>query len=83
MSMSHKLARQISPPKGTSMLQSERSPGRQIWRKSSYSITNGECIEVATSQREIKIRDSSHPASGIICASPTSWQRFISEVKQR
>lgn len=56
-------------------------PDMSAWRKASYSIGNGECVEVARSADGlIGVRDSKAPAGGIITMSTTEWKSFLSGV---
>lgn len=42
-----------------------KDPGRSplVWRKSSYSSGNGQCVEVAFRDGRAAVRDSKHPES--------------------
>lgn len=40
--------------------------GQSCWRKSSYSLTIGECVEVTSSSAGIKVRDSNKKESTVI-----------------
>jgi hypothetical protein len=52
------------------------------WRKSSYSISNGACIEVATKVTMVAIRDSLHAEKGVVYYPAANWRAFISMVKK-
>jgi hypothetical protein len=52
------------------------------WRKSSYSIANGACVEVATKVTMVTARDSLHADKGVVCYSAASWRAFISMIKK-
>ena len=55
---------------------------RLNWRKSSYSLVNGECVEVARQQAgEVAVRDSNDAGGAILLYAPTSWGHFIEVVK--
>jgi hypothetical protein len=51
------------------------------WRRALRSIGNGECVEVASTDKHIAVRDSKNP-DGIWLAYPAhSWRAFVSEIK--
>lgn len=51
------------------------------WRKASYSIGNGECIEVAScADGQIGVRDSKSPAGGVVIVSAAKWKSFLSVI---
>lgn len=52
------------------------------WRKSSASVGAGECVEVATSDSLILVRDSRHRSGGpVLELKPTQWRRLLSSVR--
>ena len=52
------------------------------WRKSSYSLGNGECIEIAaTDASVVMIRDSKNPNGAPILCAAAEWRSFLSAVK--
>lgn len=52
------------------------------WRKSSRSIAQTNCIEVAISAGSIGIRDSRNPTGTVLTFSPpTQWTNFIHQIK--
>jgi Domain of unknown function (DUF397) len=52
------------------------------WRKSSYSLGNGECIEIASTDASVvMIRDSKNPGGATILCAPAEWRSFLSAVK--
>ena len=52
------------------------------WRKSSYSVGNGACVEVARQQPgEVAVRDSDDADGAILLYAPTSWGHFIEVIK--
>jgi hypothetical protein len=54
-----------------------------IWRKSSYSGTNGgNCVEVAFNLAgAVAVRDSKNPDSGTLVLRPAAWRALIDSVK--
>jgi hypothetical protein len=63
------------------MPQSERRPRQTVWRKSSYSISVGECIEAISIYKEVGVRDSSNPDLNVMNFSFESWRKFIEDIK--
>jgi Domain of unknown function (DUF397) len=58
------------------------SDSSQNWIKSSYSMTNGNCIEVAGLSRElIGVRDSKNPVGPILGFGSAEWDAFIGHVR--
>jgi Domain of unknown function (DUF397) len=52
------------------------------WIKSSYSMTNGNCIEVAGLSRElIGVRDSKDPAGPVLGFGAAEWGAFVGHVR--
>jgi Domain of unknown function (DUF397) len=51
------------------------------WRKAKRSAGNGACIEVASVDGQIAVRDSMNPGGGRLQYPPYSWQAFVSTVK--
>jgi hypothetical protein len=52
------------------------------WRKSSYSLGNGECIEIGSiGAGVVMIRDSKDAAGPVLRCGPDEWRSFISAVK--
>jgi len=47
------------------------------WRKSSYSGTNGNCVEVAWPTARIALRDSKNSAGPALDFPPVNWQAFL------
>lgn len=51
------------------------------WRKASYSLGNGECIEVSSTQGTVAVRDSTSPDGPIVEYSVTGWNSFLAVYK--
>lgn len=54
------------------------------WRKASYSIGNGECVEAAPIDAGgVAVRDSRNPGAGIVMNSVAEWETFLRVVKSQ
>jgi hypothetical protein len=48
------------------------------WRKSSYSNSQANCVEVArTRSGKVAVRDSRNPGNGALSFGPDEWQTFV------
>lgn len=57
----------------------EAVPG---WRKSSFSVGNGECVEISTTGvTVVKVRDSKNPGGPILTFSRGEWRAFVAGVR--
>ena len=62
------------------MQSADNPPG--IWKKSSYSAHNGNCIEVAGHASDtVRVRDSKNPAGAILDFTVTGWGAFLGGVR--
>src|SRR5690242_16451284 len=52
------------------------------WRKATYSLSNGNCVEVGTGQALIAVRDSTDPDGPVISVSPGEWTEFTEYLKR-
>ena len=53
-----------------------------VWRKSSHSGTQGNCVEVATDMTGIvAVRDSKHPHGAFLAVSRTAWAAFVAGIQ--
>ena len=54
-----------------------------VWHKSSYSGTQGNCVEVARNLPGIvAVRDSKHPSGPVLITSPDEWRTFVADVRR-
>ncbi|MGX1514260.1 DUF397 domain-containing protein [Streptomyces collinus] len=52
-----------------------------VWRRSSYSGGQGDCVEVADNiPTLVPVRDSKRPAGPVITFAPHAWRTFISHL---
>jgi hypothetical protein len=52
------------------------------WRKSSWSNSNSNCVEVAGNLPDaVAVRDSKDPAGAVLFITPAQWRAFAAEVK--
>jgi Domain of unknown function (DUF397) len=58
----------------------ETDLSRAVWRKSTRSNNGGACVEVATLQGIVAVRDSKDPEGAALVFSPQEWQAFTTGV---
>ena len=51
---------------------------RARWRTSSYSGTNGACVEVADSGAQVLLRDTKDREGGYLTVPAAAWTAFLS-----
>jgi hypothetical protein len=51
------------------------------WRKASHSIGNGACVEAASSDGRVLVRDSVNPSGAVVGYAPEAWHVFINSTK--
>jgi Domain of unknown function (DUF397) len=53
-----------------------------VWRTSSHSTQDGNCVEVAVAPPgQIAVRDSKNPQGPPLFLAPQQWQQFTSKLK--
>jgi hypothetical protein len=53
------------------------------WRKSSYSGSQADCVEVGGDSSEITIRDTKNRGNGsVLRLTPSDWARFTTSIKR-
>lgn len=51
------------------------------WRKSSYSGTNGNCVEVGAATSTVLVRDTKNRDGVSLEFGPAAWRHFTTSVK--
>ncbi|MEU6024154.1 DUF397 domain-containing protein [Micromonospora sp. NPDC047134] len=54
---------------------------RNVWRTSSRSGSNGQCVEVRDRGTEIDVRDSKAPTAATLSFGAVAWAAFVSSIK--
>ncbi|MEV4756546.1 DUF397 domain-containing protein [Micromonospora sp. NPDC049559] len=53
-----------------------------VWRKSSRSNSQGQCVEVADNLADVvAVRDTKDRAGGTLTFTPSAWKSFVGGVK--
>jgi len=75
----------VHRPRGFSGPGPQRQAQRTTqWRKSSASLANGNCVEVASGpQRGIGVRDSMDPGGPVLRFTPDEWRTFLGRMRKR
>jgi hypothetical protein len=55
---------------------------RAVWRKSSHSSANGQCVEVAHLDQAIAVRDSKNPDAPKLIFTRHDWSAFMRGLKE-
>ncbi|HET9118342.1 MAG TPA: DUF397 domain-containing protein [Pseudonocardiaceae bacterium] len=56
-------------------------PTPAVWRKSTFSNTQGACVEVATLRSGVGVRDSKNPAGPSLRFPADEWTTFTAGVR--
>ncbi|MFE2934682.1 DUF397 domain-containing protein [Streptomyces sp. NPDC059278] len=60
----------------------QHDPTQLIWRKSSYSSGNGQCLEVGDGIQDVTpVRDSKSDRGPLLVFRDSSWSAFLTAVK--
>jgi hypothetical protein len=51
------------------------------WRKSSYSSSNANCVEVAVTDPAVAVRDTKDRQGPVLVFSPGEWRTFTAGVR--
>jgi len=54
---------------------------RATWHISSYSGNSGNCVQVASLDDHIAVRDSKDPQGPVLMWSPSEWRGFLKGIK--
>jgi hypothetical protein len=52
------------------------------WRKSSYSGSGNNCVEVASMAAAVAVRDSKNPDGGHLAFDAEDWRAFVRSIKR-
>ena len=52
-----------------------------VWRKSSRSNGQGQCVEIAQLNTAVAVRDSKDPSGAVLTFTPAEWTAFIQAAK--
>lgn len=52
-----------------------------VWRKSSASSSNSNCVEVRGQDDAVDVRDSKNPDGMVLSFGPDEWATFVAGVK--
>jgi Domain of unknown function (DUF397) len=64
------------------MSKTEQAEHVPIWRKSSFSISGGQCAEVAAGSGVVMVRDTNTSAGQPLRFAAEEWRRFIARTKE-
>jgi hypothetical protein len=53
-----------------------------IWRKSSRTQANGQCVELADLAENVAVRDSKDPSGPVLLFGSADWGSFLESIKR-
>lgn len=53
-----------------------------VWRTSSRSTANRDCVEVAVVPGHVGVRDSKNRSGAALVLSPSAWRTFVGDVQR-
>ena len=56
---------------------------RTGWRRSKYSGSNGNCVEVGAGGPAVLVRDTKNRAGAVLAFTPDAWRLFAVTVKKQ
>ena len=55
----------------------------EVWSKSTYSNTGGNCVEVCTTMpHAVAVRDSKNPGGAALTVELAEWRTFVQQIKR-
>ena len=73
----------VSVSQGKAMLRASSPVSRLRWRKSTYSLASGECVETAAVSGGVVVRDSCRQFDTPLQFQIADWRNFIDAIKRR
>jgi Domain of unknown function (DUF397) len=58
-------------------MMTDPEPDGIVWQKSSYSVANGGCVQVAPTPDRVLVRDSKDPGGPALAVPTTAWWAFL------
>jgi hypothetical protein len=52
-----------------------------VWRKSTYSGSQADCVEVGNMADLVKVRDTKDREGPVVTVSADAWRRFTTQIK--
>ncbi len=55
---------------------------RRAWRKSTYTVNAGQCVEFAGGHYDCAVRDSKNPTGPVLTCSRAQWGAFTAGISR-